>query len=159
MRCQDIQQQLLTDFLDNEILSGKKAKIDCHLAQCASCRDFLSAVKKVNDPIHAVNGVEPGVHVWARVRDRIEAKPFSIRESIRGWFEEVLWGFRPTFVYGSIVAAMCVVLVVPAGLYRQQVIATADREELMQLVYADDNTTTAIGADMIGNGTVVEHWL
>ena len=56
-------------------------------------------------------------------------------------------------------AAMCVVLIVPVGLHHQQAIATADKEELMQLVYADDNTTTAIGADMVGSGTAVEHWL
>jgi hypothetical protein len=79
-------------------------------------------------------------------------------ESIRGWFEEVLWGFRPTFVYGSVVAAMCVALVMPVGMYRQQAIAAADREELMQLVYADDSTTI-IGAEEIGSGTIVEHWL
>ena len=56
-------------------------------------------------------------------------------------------------------AAMCVVLIVPAGLYRQQEIATADKEALMQLVYADDNTTSAIGAEGIGGGTAAEYWL
>jgi anti-sigma factor RsiW len=159
MKCQDIQQQLLADFLDNELPSVNKTEVDRHLAQCSFCREFLSAVKKVNDPVHAVNDATPGAHVWAKIREQVEARPFSMGESIRGWFEEVLWGFRPTFVYGSVVAAMCVILIVPVGLYHQQVIATADREDLMQLVYADDNTATAIGADVIGSGTVVEHWL
>jgi anti-sigma factor RsiW len=159
MKCQDIQQQLLADFLDNELPSEKKAEIDHHLAGCSLCREFLAAVRKVNDPVLAVNGDEPGAHVWTNIREQVEARPFSMGESIRAWFEEVLWGFRPTFVYGSVVAAMCVALVMPIGMYRQQVVATADREELMQLVYADDNTTTAMGADLIGSGTAVEHWL
>lgn len=159
MKCQDIQQQLLTDFLDNELSSVKKAEIDAHLMECALCRAFLAAVRKVNDPAHAVNDTMPGAHVWAKIREQVEAKPFSVGESVRSWFEEVLWGFRPTFVYGSVVAAMCVALIVPVGAYHQQVIATADREDLMQLVYADDNTTAAIGAEAIGSGTVFEHWL
>jgi anti-sigma factor RsiW len=154
-----MQHQLLTDFLDNELPSEKKAVADRHLAECAACREFLSAVKKVNDPVHALNDAGPGSHVWAKIREQVEARPFSFGESIRDWFEEVLWGFRPTFVYGSIVAAMCVVLVIPVGMYRQQVIAIADREELMQLVYADDEATTVTGADRIGSGTVIEDWL
>ena len=159
MKCQDIQDQLLTGFLDNELSSDKKALIEKHLVECAPCREFLVAVKKVNDPMRAVDGMEPGAHVWARVRDQVESVPSSVGENIRAWFEEVLWGFRPTFVYGSIVAAMCVALIVPVGLYQQQSVAKADKEELMQLVYADDNTATAIGAEAIGSGTAVEEWL
>lgn len=159
MTCHDIQQQLLSDFLDQEIPSGKKEGIDRHLAGCPSCREFLAAVRKVNDPLREFAGVEPGPHVWARVREQVEARPVSIGANIRGWLEEVLWGFRPTFVYGSLVAAMCVVLVLPAGLYRQQVMATAEKEELMQLVYADDDVTSDAGAEMIGSGTLVEDWL
>jgi anti-sigma factor RsiW len=159
MKCQDIQQQLLADFLDNELPSVKKAEVDRHLAQCSFCREFLSAVKKVDDPVHAVNDTMPGAHVWAKIREQVEVRPFSVGESVRGWFEEVLWGFKPTFVYGSVVAAMCVALIVPVGVYRQQEVAKTDREMLMQLVYADDNTTTAMGAEAIGSGTVVEHLL
>ncbi len=159
MKCQDIEEQLLADFLDNEMTPEKKAVIESHLADCRSCREFLSAVKQVNDPLEALDGLQPGAHVWARVRDQIEARPSPLLEKIRSWFEEVLWGFRPTFVYGSVVAAMCVILVVPAGLYRQQAVAAADKEDLMQLVYADDSTTTAIGAETVGSGTVVENWL
>lgn len=159
MKCQGIQQQLLTDFLDQELSSAKRLEIDGHLAQCACCREFLAAVKKVNDPLQASERVEPAAHVWLNIRDQIEAKPSPVIENIRSWFEEVLWGFRPTFVYGSLVAAMCVVLFVPVGLHHQQAVARADKEMLMQLVYADDNTTAAMGTETIGTGTVVEHWL
>jgi anti-sigma factor RsiW len=159
MKCQDIQDQLLADFLDHELPSDKKSVIEGHLLDCAHCREFFAAVNKVNDPLGADEAVQPDAHVWARVRDQVEATPFSMGEKIRAWFEEVLWGFRPTFVYGSIVAAMCVILIVPIGLYRQEAIAMADKEELMQLVYVDDSMTTATGAEGIGNGTVVEHWL
>ena len=158
MKCQDIQTQLLTDFLDHELPPEKKAVIDSHLAGCASCREFLSAVKKVNDPLQVVSGVEPGGHVWSKIRDEVEAAPSSVTENIRAWFEEVLWGFRPTFVYGSVVAAMFVMLIVPVGVYHQQAaLAMADKEELVQLVYADDNTTA--GVEAIGSGTAVEEWL
>jgi anti-sigma factor RsiW len=159
MKCQDIQQQLLADFLDHELPSEQKVRIDQHLAACPLCREFLAAVKHVNDPLQAVDGLEPGAHVWDRIRDQVEATPFSITERVRGWFEEVLWGFKPTFVYGSVVAAMCVMLIIPVGLYRQQMVAAADKEELVQLVFADDVVAAGTGTEMIGSGTVVENWL
>ena len=98
MKCHDIQNQLLTDFLDDQLPAGRKALIDRHLMECADCRHFLAAVKKVNDPLWVIDGVEPAPHVWSRVRDQVEAQPVSLGQNIRAWFEEVLWGFRPTFV-------------------------------------------------------------
>ena len=159
MTCQDIQEQLLTDFIDHEVPPEKKDGVERHLAGCASCREFLAAVRSVNDPLRPVRAAEPGPHVWANIRERIEAKPAPLFAGVRDWLDEVLWGFRPTFVYGSLVAAMCVVLVVPAGFYRQHAVAVAEKEELVQLVYADDDGSSATGAEMIGSGTLVEYWL
>ncbi len=159
MKCQDIQNKLLTDFLDSELVPAEKIRIEAHLAGCASCREFLLAVKKINEPLEQQGGIQPPGHVWAKIREEVLVVRPSVLEHVRSWFEEVLWGFRPTFVYGTMVAAMCVVLIVPVGLYQQQAVARVETEELMQLVYADDTTTTAIGAETIGSGTAVEYWL
>jgi anti-sigma factor RsiW len=162
MNCQDIQDLLLTEFLDNEIGSDKKVQVDAHLAACPECREFYAAALNVDAAIkRRPSPEEPGPHVWGRICDAIQSRPESPFDVVQGWWEGFWGGYRPGLVYGSVAAALMVALVIvmPLALQRQQALAAADREELLQLVYADDENPEGWGSEQDGSGLVLDHWL
>ena len=163
MNCQDMQDHLLTDFADHEIGAGKKRLVEAHLAACQNCREFFAAVLNVDASIKEGPLPEgPAPHVWAKIADEIHSRPHDAWDVVRGLWEDFAGGFRPRVVYGSMAAAMLValVVVVPLATQREQAAARADREELLQLAYADDENP-AVGWDSEQGGTslVLEHWL
>ncbi len=159
MKCEDMREQIMTGLLDHELTAGKKAEVEQHLAVCSVCRDLFAVMRKLNDEVGAAPLPEaPPERVWSMIRSRIEERPVSIKEKITGWLEGFLWDFRPTFAYGSMVAGLLVICVVafPLIAQREQRIAQADQEELVQLVYADDEASSI---EDIGSGTFVEYLL
>ena len=153
---------MLTDFVDHEVGVDQKREVEAHLAACPHCREFFEAVLNVDASIkEGPLPVGPAPHVWAKISDQIQSRPDHAWDVVRGWWEDFADGFRPRVVYGSMAAAMLVALVVIVPLAAQkQAAARADREELLQLAYADDENP-AVGWDSEQGGTslVLEHWL
>ncbi|MEI8012066.1 MAG: hypothetical protein WCI27_06255 [Candidatus Omnitrophota bacterium] len=162
MNCQDVQELLLTDFIDHQVNPDIQNKVNVHLKGCVVCRDFLGAVMKVDANVKEAPLTQgPAPHVWDRISHDIQCQPGSFFDQIEGWWADFSGGFRPVWGYGSLVAATLVFLVVamPLLVHRQQSASTADGEYLLQLVYADDDNGDGTEGDLVGSGFVVDHLL
>ena len=159
MKCRDIQDKLLTDFLDNELSSSEKELLQAHMAGCSSCRELSASVHKVNAEILFADGADlPPERVWLNIRRNIEQKPLSLREKAMAWLEGLSFGFRPSFSYaGAVFTALLVVLVVAVPQGVRHLSAKADSEMALQLAYADDETVFVPDGEDVGQGTFVEY--
>jgi anti-sigma factor RsiW len=151
----------VTDFLDDEASVDVRKKIEEHLSQCAPCRKYLSVARKMDIDLKSLPAGEAPEHVWAMIREKIQTAPVPLQERLRTWWEDVVWGFRPTFVYGSAVAAILVILIVLVPMSSQwgSSQAKSEKEEIANLAYLDEDSGFISEAEQTGSGTVVEHWL
>ncbi len=160
MNCQQTQDLLLTDFLDQQTNPEQQLQVHQHLKDCSVCREQWASITAVDATLKNVPSPDgPSPYVWERIADKVQARPASwldvVQENLAGLIE----GFKPAWGYGSFVGAMLVVLVVvlPLVVQQQHQAATADREYLLQLVYADDKN--AGDGDVSDSGFVVDHLL
>ena len=74
MKCNDIQELILTDYLDGEIHPDIKRQVDSHIADCQVCREFLAVSRQVVDePFkHAQPKFENQEKVWQKIKFKIE---------------------------------------------------------------------------------------
>jgi anti-sigma factor RsiW len=65
--------QLLSVYLDGELPSPWKEKMENHLASCPLCRETLETWKRISGKMRGAEDPGPGERVWDRIRRRIEA--------------------------------------------------------------------------------------
>ena len=159
MKCADTRDMLLADFVDDELPADKKVLIDRHLEGCASCREFLSAVRAVDSELAVPAAPALPQGVWDNIRQQIEARPLSLREKVVAWWEDVVGGSRPTFVYGSFASALIVLLVVALPLVvRGSQAGILSDKEVLSIAYTDEEAVV-FSLGNVGNGTSVENLL
>ena len=161
MTCHEIQNILLTDILDEEASADVKRTVEQHLAGCRECREFLSVARKLEDDLKPSPSVQPPAYLWEEIRDKIEAKPVSPLDGIQVWWEDVLAGFQPAFVRGSLAAAMLVLLVVfvPYMAQRSQGVTPSGNGEISPLAYLEDTNEITLEVGESGYGTAAERLL
>ncbi len=163
MKCREVQDLIVTDFLDGEASSEKKARVEEHLSGCVSCREYFSIVSKMESGLQSAPVKDAPEHLWGVIRDKIQETPVTFGEMARGWWEDVLWGFRPTFVYGSLAAATLVILIVLVplvGLHSGSDLASVDKAQIAQVAYlSDDDSAFLQETEKTASGTVLDHWL
>ena len=76
MRCERIQELLLTDYTDTEASEALRGEVAEHLASCASCRAFARTVsEKAVMPFKTVRPEEPPSYIWQRIRESVVSVP------------------------------------------------------------------------------------
>ena len=155
MTCHEIQNMMLTDIIDGEV------SVELHLAGCPACREFLSVARKLEADLKPSPAVQPPAYLWEQIREKVEAQPVSLLDGIQVWWEDVLAGFRPAFVRGSLAAAMLVLLVgfVPYLAQQGQGTAASNIQEISPLAYLDDANEVALEAGDTGYGSALERLL
>ena len=71
--CRQIQDTLLTEYIDNQTSAANRADINQHLACCAACRVLLKSVQQNETTLRAASAVTPPEELWTNIRARIEA--------------------------------------------------------------------------------------
>jgi len=161
MTCHEIQNIMLTDIIDEKASVDAKRSVEQHLAGCPACREFLSVARKLEADLEPSPAVQPPAYLWEQIREKIEAQPVSFLDGILVWWEDVLAGFRPAFVRGSLAAAMLVLLVifVPYLAHQGPGTSASSAQEISSLAYLDDANEVALETGDAGYGTVAEHLL
>jgi anti-sigma factor RsiW len=85
MKCKEIQELLLTDFLDGELSSARRAAVDQHLEYCIDCRAYAEEVRKTAVmPFTEAEEVAAPAGVWQAISEAInEEERASLREMLR----------------------------------------------------------------------------
>jgi anti-sigma factor RsiW len=161
MTCHEIQNMMLTDNLDGEASADVNRSVEQHLAGCQTCRELLSVARKLEADLRPSPAVQPPAYLWDQIREKVEAEPFSLRDGILVWWQDVLAGFRPAFVRGSLAAAMLVLLVVfvPYFVQRGPGTVASNATQISPLAYLDDSGEVALETGESGFGSVVERYL
>ena len=161
MTCHEMQNMMLTDILDGEATADVKRSVEQHLAGCPACREFLSVARKLEADLKPLPAVQPPAYLWDKIREKVEAEPVSLWDGIQVWWDDVLAGFRPAFVSGSLAAAMLVLLVVfvPYFVQRGPGTVASNVTEISPLAYLDDSGEVALETGEPGFGSVVERYL
>ncbi|MDR1972487.1 MAG: zf-HC2 domain-containing protein [Treponema sp.] len=65
--------QILSVYLDGELPSPWKEKMESHLSSCARCRETIETWERISSGLREGEGPGPGERVWERICGRIEA--------------------------------------------------------------------------------------
>jgi len=141
MKCRDIQDMILTDYLDGQIDPKKKGIVESHLKECAACREFLvTATEAVIKPFDHSESRVPPESIWQGIQDVIHREQ---EVEVSNPFYDVLERMKVLLTMPRTMRAMAtvaVVLLITVTLfkginYRQQQIARASQEEMEYLSY------------------------
>lgn len=103
MQCIEVRDKL-ADYSVGLLSERERRAIQEHLDGCASCRQELRALERVDRLLDAVPLEEPPAHLWQSIRSRIEAQPQPVRPSFwRNWFT------LPRLALGGAIAATLLV--------------------------------------------------
>jgi predicted anti-sigma-YlaC factor YlaD len=104
MRCERIQELILTDYIDKALNEKIVREIDAHILSCAACREFKRvAEEKVVQPFKAVQSAQVPSYIWERVKQSIYAQPEPKRHY------RIL--FRPALAFAAVAAMIIAILV------------------------------------------------
>ena len=75
MNCEKIKDMILEGYLDKETGSEERGLIERHLAECNSCREFVSVVtKSAIEPFKKAEIHKVPDSIWHRIKEAIESE-------------------------------------------------------------------------------------
>jgi len=75
MRCERVQDLLLTDYTDGRLDEALRREVAGHIKSCGACRDFECVVReKAVAPLKHAEKIEPPAYLWERIRREVSAE-------------------------------------------------------------------------------------
>ncbi len=119
MKCERIQELLLTDHMDGELGGALRREVDEHLRSCLACGEFARAAVQVSArPLKAAGKEEAPSYIWHRVKERIASQEGSrtgvmqdMAEFIRGVRAPCARIPRPAIAFAAAAMVILAVLV------------------------------------------------
>ncbi|MEW5802536.1 MAG: zf-HC2 domain-containing protein [bacterium] len=113
MECKEIQELLLTDYLDGEAGDTLQNEVERHLTICHQCRYLERALrKKVSEPLRKAKKSRPPESVWNRVQEAIADAATVQKSTPSERFLVRLRNFSPLFEPVLALAAVAFVALV-----------------------------------------------
>jgi anti-sigma factor RsiW len=110
MKCNEIQELLLTDFLDGELSNGRRAAVGQHLEGCLACREYAEEVRTAAvTPFVAAEEVSAPARVWQAISETIDAEEraslkVTLPDRLSDFFRTILAPFKikgPALAFAS----------------------------------------------------------
>ncbi|MFA4980942.1 MAG: anti-sigma factor [Candidatus Omnitrophota bacterium] len=154
MRCKEIRELIMTDYLDGELKGKTLEEVRLHIEGCAECRAIEIRLKGLGASLKKAVPAEPRGEVWERIRaDLTSGKAYrpgifaEAREGLRAF----LLGPRFVFARTAAVAAVVVIMLVSSMWLRGS--TTISGEDAF-ITYLSNGTADA-GQDF---GTSIEEY-
>ena len=151
MNCKKIKDLLITDYIDGELSSDIKYKVEQHLLNCSECRRFEEVLqKKVLEPFRGVQKVQPPDVVWEGIKESIvtpkESPIFIIR--------------RPVFALAAAVALIFLTTTFTARLFfiNTKQVTEYIEEQADFFTYLDTGVNGFMDGEDEGLGTSIEEY-
>jgi anti-sigma factor RsiW len=135
MKCDKVQELILTDYLDAQVNEEQKTNIEKHLESCTDCKEYeLAARETVITPFNRVEKLRPPEATWDKIRNQLEKEEEQLEERtnpfanlIRG-IKSVFYIPKPAFAVAT-VAIVLLVLVSVIKLPSEKIakLSTADQ--------------------------------
>ncbi|MBT6561149.1 MAG: zf-HC2 domain-containing protein [Candidatus Scalindua sp.] len=73
MKCEDVKELILTDYLDGQLEKEQKTQIEQHLTICSDCKEYeLLTRTAVVEPFNNLENHNPPKATWNKIRGQIE---------------------------------------------------------------------------------------
>jgi len=87
MKCEKMQELILTDYADGELDTDARLDVEGHIRACASCRQLEAVMRqKAREPLEHLVREEPPAYIWGRVKQAISSgpvRPYGVFEDAR----------------------------------------------------------------------------
>ena len=117
MNCKEIQELIMTDYIDGEIEEKLEKEVREHLKSCSRCQEFEGSLRKeAIEPFKKVEPVSPPEFTWSKIKRRIE------EEKTKGWLAGLGDGLRAIFTIRKpavAAATIAVVILIIAVIFTQ----------------------------------------
>jgi len=164
MKCEQIQELLLTDYLDGQLDGEGLKSIEQHLSDCPGCREFLAVARKITvEPFYSSKKVFLSQEdVWHRIKQQIEKE--HSQPSLSHRLAEMILGLKelvpkPAWALSIMVAGVILTAVYFNSWNRQEMVQTASSEDNGQYIaYFTDDVGSGQPEDNGGYGTAIEEY-
>ncbi len=136
MNCKNIQDKILTDYLDGAMTEKQSNLMEEHIIHCAECRAFEAAARKtVAEPFeHALLEKTPDA-VWLNIKESIEQGPQKnvspLIKLIESWKQIFTFSFPRYVLASAALVFLIAVFIMPVLRGNQIKIAQEQNEDLM----------------------------
>ncbi len=117
MNCKDMQNMILTDYLDGEMDDKCHKQVEDHLLRCAHCREFEKTARQdVFNPLVQSEKIRPPEYMWTRIKESIEEKENKsgipsflegFKENVRSLFPKL----TPAYAFPAFMIAIFIMVV------------------------------------------------
>ncbi len=118
MKCEKIQELILTDYLDGQAKEELKVNIEKHLTSCADCKEYERMARATTvTPFNNTERLRPPATTWDKIRNQIKKEeqpqertnPFA---NLIGGIKSLLYIPKPAFAIATVVIVLLVVVTV-----------------------------------------------
>ncbi len=104
----------LSSYLDNEVSSRERSKIEKHLKSCRACFNQFKQLERVHRLVQSIQPEKPRPGFYERLSERLSQKKTTLREKLVAW----RYGWQLSFPgVGKIAIAVSAVLLVSVSFY------------------------------------------
>ena len=163
MNCKEVQELILTDYLDDELKSEKEKEIEEHISGCQQCHEFKTTVKKaLAEPFKRLERAFPREEVWHKIKREIETEKQQL--PVAGLIERIKGVFllpRNVFALITVVVAIVTIFVmfVPLQRNNQEVLTVNTEKQVENLAFlADGIDYYSSETEDVSYGTTIEEY-
>ena len=161
MKCKEIKELLMADYIDGEVSEVLKKEVQGHLNTCSECRQFEHVLRKTAiEPFKRAGQIQPPDAVWNQIRETIakgeeQAEGFLV--GLRDRLHAIFSARKSVFVVATVMIIILVTIVFTRLPFNSQEGVSGYLEEQAEfLAYLDGDATGFFDKDYIDLGTSIE---
>lgn len=164
MNCEEIQELILTDYLDGEMNDDQKIRMSIHFARCHHCKEFfLKAKESVVEAFAQVDTVTPPEIIWQRVKEAImteQQKKAGFADTFLEKLKSLLYISKPSFAVLTIITLILVIgVMAQLGVNHQKVLkGNVEAEKIEAFMYSVETPVGLLMSGDTGFGTSIEEY-
>ena len=118
MKCENVKELILTDYLDGQLGKEQKSQIEKHLTICRDCKEYeLLTRTAVVEPFDNLERHNPPETTWNKIREQIEEElprqePTNTFAGLIRRIKTFLYIPKPAFVVTAMIVLLLVVITV-----------------------------------------------
>ncbi len=142
MKCEDVKELILTDYLDGQLEKEQKSQIEKHLTICTDCSDYEHLTRTaVVEPFNNTERHNPPEAAWHNIREQIEKEKLPLQEQTNSFadFVRMIKSFlyipKPALVATTIAVLLFVITVIKFQPENQKIVKVSPEKQIECITY------------------------
>jgi len=165
MRCERIQDLILSDYIDGQVDESNRRLVAEHIEGCSACREFEAAVRaKAVEPFKDARKAEVPVYLWEGIRRKIAAEGRTtgvltgVAMTLRRGLEGLLRIPKPAVAF-AFVAVLIIAIVIAQPYFEKGAIDNYINDQVDFMANLDSDDANGYTALDVNVNTGVENLL